>query len=425
MTVKGIGKDYLLYRRPQDRLWQFFLRRYRTLYTEYRAVIDVSFDVARGEIIGIVGRNGSGKSTLLQMICGTLSPSHGTVHTSGRISALLELGAGFNPDFTGRENVVLYGTVLGMSRDEIDAAFEGIVRFSGIGEFMEQPLNTYSSGMVVRLAFAVAVAVQPDIFVVDEALAVGDAAFQSRCFARIRDMRDKGATILFVSHSAQAVMELCNRALLLDMGELLMDGAPNQVLAQYQRLLHCEPSQRKRVLAAIKRGEDASGHELNGMTGLGGNAIAYDAEGAIITNARVTELNGEVARLLHTGRRYLFSYRVTFSQQVADAGFGMLIKSKGGTELGGTILRSHSALGSACEEGTSYDVRFEFACALAPGQYFVNAGVSAHDSEGYRFLHRIVDACSIEVIAKDNDVPIVGMVDFSIKPGIECCTASK
>ena len=230
IRAEGLSKTYRLYARPLDRLRERVLG--RALHTEVRALQNVSFMLRRGETVGIVGRNGSGKSTLLQIICGTLAPSAGGIETHGKIAALLELGAGFNPEFSGEENIFLNGAILGYSEADMRARYDAIARFAGLGDFLAQPVKTYSSGMAVRLAFAIATATEPDIFIVDEALAVGDEAFQRKCYARIRDMQEAGCTILFVSHAAQAVVDLCHRALLIDAGELLMDGAPNLIRHQ-------------------------------------------------------------------------------------------------------------------------------------------------------------------------------------------------
>jgi lipopolysaccharide transport system ATP-binding protein len=200
-------------------------------YREFWALKSVSFNVKRGSTVGIVGKNGSGKSTLLQLICGTLSQSNGEVETNGRIAALLELGSGFNPEFTGRENVYMNSAVLGLTKDEVDSRFQDIVDFADIGLFIEQPVKTYSSGMLVRLAFAVAINVDPEILIVDEALSVGDELFQRKCFARIEAIKNKGATILFVSHSGSTIVELCDSAILLDSGEVLASGAPKDIVA--------------------------------------------------------------------------------------------------------------------------------------------------------------------------------------------------
>ena len=232
IKVENLSKCYQIYDQPRDRLKQFLLPRLRRLvglspkqhYQEFWALKDVSFEVKKGETVGIIGRNGSGKSTLLQMICGTLTPTSGSVTTHGRIAALLELGSGFNPDFTGRENVYMNASILGLSKDEIDARFDEIAAFADIGEFIEQPVKTYSSGMYARLAFSIAINVDPEILIVDEALAVGDTRFVAKCMRRIKDIQARGASILFVSHDVGSVRTLCERAIWLDKGSLVEQG---------------------------------------------------------------------------------------------------------------------------------------------------------------------------------------------------------
>lgn len=242
IRVQGLSKRYEIYSNPRDRLKQFLLPRLQRstgrvpqqYFREFWAVKGVSFEIQRGETVGIIGRNGSGKSTLLQMICGTLTPTSGTVETRGRIAALLELGSGFNPEFTGRENVYLNAAVLGMSTQEIDNRFDDIAAFADIRQFMDQPVKVYSSGMLARLAFSVAVQVDPDVLVVDEALSVGDMAFQEKSFTRMKKIRDAGTSILFVSHSPSAVRNFCNRAIWLDTGQMRAIGDRLAVCDQYQ-----------------------------------------------------------------------------------------------------------------------------------------------------------------------------------------------
>ena len=241
IRVSNLGKCYQIYERPQDRLKQSLVPRLRRrlgqpapdYFREFWALRDVSFEVRKGETVGIIGRNGSGKSTLLQIICGTLTPTTGTVETSGRVAALLELGAGFNPEFTGRENVYLNGSVLGLSREEIDERFDAIAGFADIGVFIDQAVKTYSSGMYVRLAFAVAVNVNADILVVDEALSVGDMYFQAKCMAHMKRLMESGLTVLFVSHDVAAVKALCRRAVYLDGGKAVSLGATEEVVEAY------------------------------------------------------------------------------------------------------------------------------------------------------------------------------------------------
>jgi len=237
IRAEALAKCYHLYDKPSDRLWQTLWGNRRRYYKEFWALQDVSLAIRKGEVLGIVGRNGAGKSTLLQLICGTLTPTGGSIAVQGRISALLELGAGFNPEFTGRENVYLNAAILGLTRDEVDARLDGILAFAGIGEFVDQPVKTYSSGMFVRLAFSVATCVEPDVLVIDEALSVGDGEFARRSFERILELRDRGTTILFCSHALYQVEVLCDRAIWLDHGRIAASGSPADVTVAYRESL--------------------------------------------------------------------------------------------------------------------------------------------------------------------------------------------
>nr|BFD66483.1 hypothetical protein HAGR004_15050 [Bdellovibrio sp. HAGR004] len=257
IKVQGLSKCFEIYETPRDRLKQFLLPRLRRVfgrsprqyYREFWALKDVSFEVKKGETVGIVGRNGSGKSTLLQLICGTLSPTGGSVQTNGRIAALLELGSGFNPEFTGRENVFLSCALLGLSRDEVNEKFDEIVSFADIGDFIDQPVKTYSSGMYVRLAFAVNIVSQPDIMIVDEALAVGDMAFQAKCMTALTRIQEKGATVLFVSHDIGSIKSLCSRALYLECGEVKGFSKASDIAELYIRVMREEMNHQNAMLA--------------------------------------------------------------------------------------------------------------------------------------------------------------------------------
>ena len=237
ISISNLGKCYHIYDKPRDRLFQMFMRSRRQYYREFWALRNVSLDIGKGEVLGIVGKNGAGKSTLLQLFCSTLHPTEGSVVVNGRVAALLELGAGFNPEFSGRENVFLSGTVMGLTRQEITARYDEIVEFSGIGEFIHQPVKTYSSGMYVRLAFAVATSVKPDILVIDEALSVGDGEFARKSFDRILELKKSGATVLFCSHSLYQMEAFCDRVLWLDHGTPVMLGEPQEVLSKYTAFL--------------------------------------------------------------------------------------------------------------------------------------------------------------------------------------------
>src|SRR5436189_1384438 len=237
LRVENVSKQYRTYARPGDRLKESLTRGRLRRHKEFWALRDISFELEKGTTVGIVGQNGCGRSTLLQIFAGTLEPTNGNVWHEGRIAALLELGAGFDPEFTGIENVYMNASLLGFSRRETDALFPQIERFAEIGDFLYQPVKTYSSGMYVRLAFAIAASVEPDILIIDEALAVGDAVFQHRCLRRINELHERGATVLFVSHDAAAVRALCSRAILLRAGSLIADGKPADVLNLYQKII--------------------------------------------------------------------------------------------------------------------------------------------------------------------------------------------
>src|SRR5258707_9483032 len=237
LRVEKVSKQYRIYERPGDRLKESLSRGLLRRHKEFWALRDVEFEIEAGTTVGIIGQNGCGKSTLLQIIAGTLAPTHGDVWHEGRIAALLELGAGFDPEFTGVENVYMNASLMGFSRRETEAIFPRIGRFAEIGQFIGQPVKTYSSGMYVRLAFAIAASVEPDILIIDEALAVGDAIFQHRCLQRIKDLHERGTTVLFVSHDAAAVRALCSRAILLNQGRMIADGAPVDVLNHYQEIV--------------------------------------------------------------------------------------------------------------------------------------------------------------------------------------------
>ncbi|HKU17749.1 MAG TPA: ABC transporter ATP-binding protein [Candidatus Saccharimonadales bacterium] len=455
IIVKGLDKKFPVYDKPHHRLLQMLAPgpKHRW-FREFEALKNINFSVARGETLGIVGRNGSGKSTLLQLICGTLTPSAGTIDVHGRIAALLELGAGFNPDFTGRENVFLNGTVMGLTREEIAEKFDDIAKFADIGEFIEQPVKSYSSGMYIRLAFAVAINVMPEILIVDEALSVGDEAFQRKCFARINKIRDNGATVLFVSHSAGAVTDLCDRALLLDRGELLLQGSPKFVVSRYHKMLY-SPVERVVAIREALRGEierESDRHALASPSKPGGNeaqadtssnassagegepqdpseeayydeglvpksTLAYESVGAFIDDVHIETLSGRRVNVLKPGGKYVYVYRVYFQAAAAAVRFGMLIKSITGIEIGGgeTSLREDSI--PVVSANSTIEVRFQFRCMVAPGAYFMNAGVLGQVGEAEVYLDRRIDVAMFRVMP-DAKRLATSMVDFDIQPEV-------
>lgn len=443
IRVEGLSKRYEIYAQPADRLKQMVLPRLqraahrpaRAYFNEFWALRDVSFDVKRGETVGIVGRNGSGKSTLLQMICGTLTPTLGSISVRGRIAALLELGAGFNPEFTGKENVRLSGLLYGLTEEELRERYDAILEFAQIGDFINQPVKTYSSGMVVRLGFAVAINVDPEILVVDEALSVGDELFQRKCFARIEAIRESGATILFVSHAASAVVELCDHALLIDAGELLVQGTPKFVVSRYHKLLYAPAAEaaairdeiRGQALLEERRpsgsadgdGVDPEPTEAVEMEtfdpGLKpSSTVHFVSKGAMVIEPSLwTQRDKQVNGLLR-GRRYRYCFSVSFSKPLYYVRFGMLIKNITGLPICGTMSEPKIMDGRNVEGGQVAKVQFWFDCMLNPGIYFMNAGVFGVEEPGLpeTLLHRIADAIAFRVLPISDNAS-TELIDFN------------
>ncbi|MBI4963561.1 MAG: ABC transporter ATP-binding protein [Desulfomonile tiedjei] len=439
VSARDLGKCYRIYRFPKDKLKEVLLLGRRFYHREFWALRDVSFDLNKGETVGIVGRNGSGKSTLLQIICGTLAPTTGTAEIYGRVSALLELGAGFSPEFTGKENVYMNASILGLSRKEIDERYQEIVEFADIGDFINQPVRTYSSGMYVRLAFAVAINVEPQVLVVDEALSVGDEIFQRKCFSRIRALKKKGCSILFVSHSGATVIELCDRAMLLDKGECVLSGDPKQVVSNYHKLISAprEDQERLRDELRSRKGptearlekESVDTERLGRVRQTGEKpfydpdlvpktTVRYVSRGAEISNPVITALDGEIVNNLVGGDEYLYCYTVRFHEEASSVRFGMLIKTVTGFELGGAKDATFDEAILVVEAGTVVDVKFRFSCSLLPGVYFLNCGVVGNVEGVETFLDRCVDAVMFRVMPQPDMRP-AGIVDFRIRASID------
>jgi len=458
IKVSEVSKHYLIYGRSEDRLKQMIMprlqraigRRPEQYYTDFAALSNISIEVPRGETVGIVGRNGCGKSTLLQIICGTLQPSSGSVAVDGRIAALLELGAGFNPEFTGRENVYINAAILGASRAEIDARFEQITNFADIGAFIEQPVKTYSSGMYIRLAFAVAINVEPDILVIDEALAVGDEAFQRKCFARIQQIQANGGTILFVSHSMQSVVQLCNRVILLDRGEVILEGAPKHVAKQYQRFVNWSGPDVDDVREQIKamdgwpdtatapdespQNAKLAGFNVDLEPGILAelkdeswfdpnltqqSRVNYESKGASIRDPRIVNSRGQVVNNIDSGSKYVYEYWADFDQDVENVSFGMGVLTLNGIALGGTNnYNLNESKIRRISRGETYHVRFHFDCVLLPGTYIFNSGVRGEEGGEETILARALDALMFRV--SPNEIGTSGgNIDFRMKLDIE------
>jgi lipopolysaccharide transport system ATP-binding protein len=397
IRVAGLSKCYQIYDAPRDRLKQFILPRIRRFFRrkpkqyfrEFWALKDVSFEVKKGETVAIIGRNGSGKSTLLQMICGTLNPTSGSIQTNGRIAALLELGSGFNPEFTGRENVYMNAAVLGLSQAEVDQRFEEITDFAGIGKFIDQPVKTYSSGMSVRLAFAISVCVDPDILVVDEALAVGDAAFQFKCLERLQSLTQSGTTLLFVSHDLSMVKNFCQSAIYLDSGSERAQGSPDEISELY--LMDIRDEQKR---------SQGAGQSVTFKPFLGnGKGIAFGTDDGKIDSIGF-EPDGGLSAVYEIGELAKISVEVTLKDTVLYPALSLLVQDHRLVNLGGRYFKLNA--GPADNGIRKAKVEIDMPVSFTPGRYYITA--------------RLEDRCSEQVM-----MPIdkqVGVLMFEVSGAI-------
>lgn len=410
ITIKNLSKSYQIYEQPRDRLKQFILPPLQRLvgispkqyYRDFWALRDISFNVRRGETIGVLGRNGSGKSTLLQMISGTLTPSSGEISISGKITALLELGAGFNPEFSGRENVFLNAAIYGLAREKIEAKFEEIAAFADIGEFIEQPVKTYSSGMYARLAFAVATSLDPEILVVDEILSVGDVFFQSRCMRKLDEFRERGGTVFFVTHDTYSVERICTRAIVLDQGRMVFEGATADAVNVYYKMSREEspttslpvnndsPSlpheaDKTHILPDVEPIPIRRDHVVDDGT-------AYIDEVYVLNEHGETSLNhlvdDWVTVILHV------SFRTDHHQ--LDLGVG--IRDRSGTLIGGAHTFYSGNTFGPVRAGQRLILTTRIKAELMPGEYLLIAGVARHDSlQNYHECYGLYDFAAISI----------------------------
>src|SRR5436190_3751970 len=392
LRIERVSKQYRIYDRPGDRLKESLTRGHWKWHREFWALRNISFEVEAGTTTGIVGPNGSGKSTLLQIVTGTLEPTHGNVWYDGRLAALLELGAGFNLEFTGIENVFMNAALLGFSRRETERLLPEIERFAEIGAFIQQPVKTYSSGMYVRLAFATAVATNPQILIIDEALSVGDAVFQHRCLRRIKQMQESGTTILFVSHDPSAVKALCSRAILLNAGRVDTDGKPGDVLNRYQGL--------------IMEREEAYDRKESARTGSGDSMLDDEALGqpsptlrysyrhgdgsAEVLGAELLNAAHENAELVDTGDPLTATMRVRFNRECVDPVFGFLIRNRLGIHAYGVNTEQKQLHLGKIEAGEVVEVSFAFDCWLGTDAYSVSFAVHSEDGISYDWIDGVL-----------------------------------
>ncbi|KXU91590.1 sugar ABC transporter ATP-binding protein [Caballeronia megalochromosomata] len=429
IVVSDVSKCFPIYDRPFHRLLQMVYRRRRTFSREFWALRDISFSVERGETVGIVGRNGSGKSTLLQMICGTLATTTGNIEVKGRIGALLELGSGFNPEFTGRENVYMSAAVLGLSREETEHRFDDIVAFADIAKFIDQPVKTYSSGMALRLAFAVQSQIDPDVLIVDEALAVGDARFQAKCFDRLKRLKENGTSILLVTHSSDQIVNHCSRAVLLDSGQLVMQGEPRDVVNKYMDLLFGgdrraaeETAPELIVSGTTEHGMDH--HPLSLSQDVFSNKAGYNhheyrwGDGAASILDFSLRADGHEPHIIISGQAIHLSASVRFNRTVVRPIFGITIKTREGVTVAGTnseLLSDEVHTHGIGDGGSGVVVHLKFRCALATGDYFISLGVASRTEETIVPHDRRYDAVHFTVAPTNT---FYGLADLDLRMDI-------
>ncbi|HKR02250.1 MAG TPA: ABC transporter ATP-binding protein [Pyrinomonadaceae bacterium] len=410
LRVENVSKQYRIYEHPGDRLKESLTRGRWKRHREFWALSDLSFEIEAGTTTGIIGPNGSGKSTLLQIITGTLEPTHGIVYHEGRIAALLELGAGFNPEFTGLENIYLNAALMGFSRRETEERLPEIERFAEIGDFLQQPVKTYSSGMYIRLAFAIAVSADPQILIVDEALSVGDAVFQHRCLRRIKEMQESGATILFVSHDPQAVRALCTRAILLNNGRMVADGKPPGVLNRYQKLIMSREAAYE-AAALSTAAQDAGEPDDLSLLEADFKPLSYTYRHgdrtAEILSVELLDAARRAIELVETGEPVLVRVRARLNRDVDNPVCGFLIRNRHGIHVYGTNTELQQADIGPIRAGEIIEATFSFNCWLGTGEFSITAAIHSSGAVSFDWLDdvvffRVMSAIPIEGTANLN-----------------------
>lgn len=418
IQVKDVTKIYKLYDKPIDRLKESLHPGHKEYHKKFYALDKISFDVKKGETVGIIGTNGSGKSTILKIITGVLTPTTGEVKVDGTISALLELGAGFNMDYTGIENIYMNGTMMGFSKKEMDEKLQDILDFADIGDFVHQPVKTYSSGMFVRLAFALAINVEPEILIVDEALSVGDVFFQAKCYRRMEEIRKRGTTILMVTHDMGSIIKYCDKVVLLNRGSFVAEGAPGHMVDLYKKILAGQMDSLEEELQT----------EMNDFSGDGAQQKAKQYEGLmkdkITINANRTEYGdgraeifdlglfdgrGNLTNLLLKGEMFTIKERIRFNAPIEAPIFTYTIKDKKGTDLTGTNTMFEGADVKPVKNGDVYDVEFTQKMTLQGGEYLLSMSCTGFENGQHVVYHRLYDVANITVISNKNTVGVYDM----------------
>lgn len=405
IKINNITKVYKLYKKPFDRLIEALYPFNKKFHKEFFALENITFEINAGETVGIIGKNGSGKSTLLKIITGVLTPTAGQMEIEGKISALLELGAGFNPDYSGIENIYFHGTMLGISKSQMDLKLKEILEFADIGDFIYQPVKTYSSGMFVRLAFAVSINVDPDILIVDEALSVGDVFFQAKCYKKFEEFKKMGKTILFVTHDMSSIMKYCDRAIVLNEGKIVDSGKPGEMIDIYKKILvnlhkiniNNEPN----LIEHAKK--DISGEWKKSLV-LNPDLDEYGNFRAQIVDFAVMDHNKDITNAIMKGRQFSLKLRIKFNDRISNPIFAFTIKDLKGTDLTGTNTMLESVLTGDFLENQIVDVTFEQENTLQGGDYLISFGCTGFESSEFVVYHRLYDIVNIHVISNKNSV---------------------
>ena len=422
IEIKDVTKIYKLYDKPIDRLKESMSLRHRSYHKDFYALRGLSFFVEKGQTVGIIGTNGSGKSTILKIITGVLTPTSGEVSVKGKISALLELGAGFNMDYTGIENIYMNGTMMGYSKREMDDKLADILDFAEIGDFVHQPVKTYSSGMFVRLAFALAINVEPEILIVDEALSVGDVFFQSKCYRRMEEIRKNGTTIVMVTHDMGSIIKYCDKVILLNKGEYIAEGPAGRMVDLYKKILAGQMESLREELASRREGvsEDAPGRRAGaGGSEPGGlmrekltinaNREEYGDGRAEIFDLGLLDARGNLTNLLLKGEVFTIRERIRFHSDIEAPIFTYTIKDRKGTELTGTNTLFEGAQVKPVKAGDIYDVAFTQKMTLQGGEYLLSMSCTGFEGGEHVVYHRLYDVANITVISNKNTVGIYDM----------------
>ena len=413
IRVENLCKDYKLYDSKKQRLKEGLFPSKKHPPKLHRALRDINLEVNKGETIGIIGVNGSGKSTLLKVLTGVVTPSSGTAEVHGRVSALLELGAGFNAEYTGLENIYLNGTMMNISKEEMDGLVPGIIEFADIGEFINQPVKNYSSGMFARLAFSVAISVRPDILIVDEALSVGDIFFQTKCYKKFDEFRAAGMTILFVSHDLNSISKYCSRTILLSKGEKIAEGEPKEIVDLYKKLLANRLSEE--AGGAAVTGPDA-GVKWQERMSRNPEKLEYGDGAAEITDYGIFDRKNELTNTIPKGEECTIRMKVRFRKDVQDPIFAFCIKNKLGIEITGTNTMIEDRETGLCRAGETRVVSFTQEVALQGGEYLLSLGCTGYGNAELQVYHRLYDVCSFLVVTSKDSV---GYYDMGSEVTIE------